>query len=347
LNRRQDFVTSVAQSTCLLLTAIARSVKRVIVTGATGFVGANLTRRLLHDGHDVDLFVRSGYASWRIDEIHTEVRIHTVDFADQVELDRVVSMVRPEWVFHLAAYGAYSSQYDLGLMAQTNIIGTMNLVEACLRTGFEAFVNTGSSSEYGYKDYAPAETEWLEPNSHYAVTKAAATLFCRYTAQSEGVHLPTLRLYSVYGPYEEPTRLMPSLAVRGLEGRLPPLVNPATARDYVFVDDVSDAFVRVASTPVHERGPVYNIGTGTQTTLSDLVSIVRRVMEIDADPDWGSMPNRAWDTAYWVADSRKVRDALGWEPRYDLERGFRRMVDWFKDNPALLAFYRSQQANVT
>ncbi len=318
--------------------------RRVVVTGATGFVGANLTRRLLRDGHEVHLLVRPGHASWRIDEIRADVQIHTVDFADMGEVARVVDRVRPEWVFHLAAYGAYSSQSDLGLMAQTNVIGTMNVVQACLRSGFEAFVNTGSSSEYGYKGYAPAETEWLEPNSYYAVTKAAATLFCRYTAQAEGVHLPTLRLYSVYGPFEEPTRLMPSLIVPGLSGELPPLVDPDIARDYVYVEDVCDAFLFAATQSKQELGAIYNVGTGTQTSLRELIALARGILPISVKPQWGSMPSRLWDTATWVADSRKIQRNLGWRPHYGLESGFRSMVDWFQDNPERLAFYHSQQA---
>jgi UDP-glucose 4-epimerase len=320
-------------------------VKRVVVTGATGFVGANLVRRLLHDGHEIHLLVRPEHAAWRVDEIRTEVQIQSVDFADQGELARVVDRVHPDWIFHLAAYGAYSSQTDLALMMQTNVIGTMNLVQACLRTGFEAFVNTGSSSEYGCKEYAPHEMEWLDPNSYYAVTKAAATLFCRYTALSQGVHLPTLRLYSVYGPYEEPTRLMPSLIVRGLEGRLPPLVNPEIARDFVFTDDVTDAFLRAASTPGQDRGAVYNVGTGTQTSLRDLMDTVQRVMGIDVEPAWGSMPDRNWDTTAWVADSRKIRDEIGWEPQFNLERGFRAMLAWFQDDPRRVKWYRELLAS--
>src|SRR6185436_2537188 len=115
-------------------------------------------------------------------------------------------------------------------------------VQAGLRVGFEAFVNAGSSSEYGFKDHAPAETEWLEPNSDYAVTKAAATLYCRQVAVSGRLPLCTLRLYSIYGPYEEPTRLIPTLILHGTEGALPALAAPDTARDYVHVDDASEAY---------------------------------------------------------------------------------------------------------
>jgi len=101
------------------------------------------------------------------------------------------------------------SQVDVQRMLQTNIFGTANLVQACLKTGFDTFVNTGSSSEYGFKDHAPSENELPEPNSHYAVAKVSATMFCQFTARNQKVHIPTLRLYSVYGPFEEPTRLLP------------------------------------------------------------------------------------------------------------------------------------------
>ena len=316
--------------------------KRVVLTGATGFVGANLARRLLHDGHEVHLLVRPDYTRWRIEAIRSDVRLHEVNLGDEEALACIVGNIRPDWVFHLATHGAYSWQTDLRQMVQTNIIGTINLVEACLKTGFEAFVNTGSSSEYGLKDHASSETEWLEPNSYYAVTKASATLFCRYTAQSQGVHLPTLRLYSVYGPYEEPMRLMPTLILWGLKDELPPLVNPDIARDFVYVDDVNEAYLLAATRPGQEPGAVYNVGTGVQTSLRKVVDVARRVMGITVEPEWGSMPDRQWDTNVWVANNRRIRDELGWRPRHAFEQGFRMMVNWFHDNPALQRLYHER-----
>ncbi len=315
--------------------------KRVLVTGGTGFVGANLARRLLGDGHDVHLLVRPGYRGWRIDSIRDSIRLHVAELGDKAQLAGLVEAVQPEWVFHLAAYGAYSTQTNLDRMIQTNLIGTVNLVEACLRVGFDAFVNAGSSSEYGLKDHAAAEDEWVDPNSHYALTKVSATQFCRYTALAQGVHLITLRLYSAYGAYEEPTRLMPTLIVNGLDGGLPPLVNPDIARDYVYIDDVCDAFLLAASQPNPQPGAVYNLGTGIQTTLGEVVAVARDVMQIDTEPRWGTMPDRKWDTSVWVADPRRIKQALNWQPRFGFEAGFRAMVDWLRSDSQMRAFYQS------
>jgi dolichol-phosphate mannosyltransferase len=308
--------------------------RRVLVTGGTGFVGANLVRRLLADGHAVHLLVRSGAKPWRLAGIEKQVRLHRAPLDDRAAVERAVGRVRPEWVFHLAAHGAYSWETDLDRIVATNLIGTVNLVRACLRTGFEAFVNAGSSSEYGFKRRAPDERTWVEPNSHYAVTKVAATHFCRLTAARERVKIATLRLYSVFGPWEDPGRLMPTIIVHGLAGTLPPLVDPRVARDYVYVDDVSDAFLRAAVRPHPEPGPVFNVGTGTQTTIRQVVAVARRVLEIPERPRWGTMPNRQWDTSVWVSDSRAIRRALGWKPRYGFERGFRKMVAWMREDPA-------------
>jgi dolichol-phosphate mannosyltransferase len=310
--------------------------KRVLLSGATGFVGANLARHLLHQGHTVHLLVRPGAPSWRLAGISAEVRQHEADLTDVATLERIAAATRPEWVFHLAAFGAYSWQTDTLQMVQTNLTGTINLVQACMRVGFDAFVNSGSSSEYGFVEHAPAETQRLEPNSHYAVSKAAATLFCRHTAQQHGLHIPTLRLYSVYGPYEEPRRLIPSLILHGLRGELPPLVAPDTARDFVYADDVCDAYLRAAAQPNQEPGAIYNVGTGTQTTLHEVVEVARALFGIEAAPQWGTLECRQWDTATWVADSRKLRETLGWQPRTPFAEGFRQAAAWFREHRALL-----------
>lgn len=308
--------------------------KRALVTGATGFVGANLARRLLRDGHEVHLLVRPGFVKWRIEEIVSQVQLHTVDFGAPDDLRRVLNAIRPDWIFHLAAHGAYSWQNDAAQITQTNVLGTINLVEAALQCGFEAFVNTGSSSEYGFKDHAPLESEGLDPNSYYAVAKASATLYCRFSAQKHGVQLPTLRLYSVYGPYEDPHRLIPTLIRDGMQNRWPPLVNPNIARDYIYSEDVCDAFLRAAATPNQELGAIYNVGSGTQTSLREVVEAAREIMKIEAEPQWETMPARGWDTDVWVANIEKIRRELGWQAEHSLQEGLRATIEWTKNQAA-------------
>jgi UDP-glucose 4-epimerase len=314
--------------------------KKVIITGAGGFVGANLARYMLAQGHAVHLFLRDGFTAWRLEELRPDAQFHTVNFSDADTLDQLVAKIKPDWIFHLAAYGAYSYQNDLSRILETNVNATVNLVEACRKSGFEAFVNTGSSSEYGFKDHACSEQEWVEPNSYYAVTKASATLFCRFTAQKYKLPISTLRLYSVYGPYEEPTRLMPQLIIKGLAGDLPPLVSPTIARDYVYSEDVNRAYWLAATVPGQEIGAVYNVGTGVQTSLSQVVEVARRVLNIAKEPSWGTMPDRAWDTSVWVADNRQIREKLGWQPEQDFERGFAQMVAWLKSTAFLKEVYK-------
>lgn len=319
--------------------------KRALLTGASGFVGANLARRLLRDGHDVHLLLRSGHAPWRVAAIRNDVTVHIADLGDRTALTHLLARVKPDWVFHLAVYGAYPSQRDWATMVHTNIVGTMNLVEAAASVGFEAFVNTGSSSEYGVKDHAPSETEWIDPDSHYAVTKASATLFCRYTARARRLTIPTLRLYSAYGPFEQPTRLIPTLLVNGLEGRLPSLVDPTIARDFTYVADVCEAYVSAASQSHDDPGAVFNIGSGRQTTIRDIVELVRRRLRIAEQPRWGSMPARAWDTATWVANNETARRELEWSPEVDLDRGLDLTSQWLQSDDATLDEYRRAIAN--
>lgn len=309
--------------------------KRVIITGATGFVGANLARHLLRDGHELHLLVRRNYTAWRIETIRSDMQIHEIDLSDTDKLNTVVKRIRPDWIFHLAAYGAYSSQTNIHRMIQTNFMETANLIGACLKTDFEVFINTGSSSEYGFKDHAPDEIDWLEPNSYYAVSKASASLFCRYVAQSHGLNIITLRLYSVYGPWEEPTRLVPTLVMRGLQGKLPPLVSPDAARDFVYVDDACRAYLMAAVSDIAERGSIYNVGTGVQTSMKEVVEAAKHLMDIPDEPEWGIMPDRHWSTNIWVADNRKIREELSWQPRYSFEAGLSQTIRWFRNNPEI------------
>lgn len=323
------------------------SPRRALVTGASGFVGANLARRLAADGHAVTATCRPGADLWRVQDA-TALDVRPLDVSDERAVDELIDDLRPQWTFHLAAHGAYSWQTDTRQIFATNLLGAVNLIDACRRTGAcEAFVHAGSSSEYGFKDHAPDEDDSLQPASDYAVAKAAATLYGRQAAgQGDAMRVVTLRLYSVYGPYEDPRRLVPALAIRGLRGELPPLVDPDVARDFVHVDDVVRAFLLAAVDAGH--GTVYNVGSARQTSIREIVRVTRETLEIEAEPQWGSTAQRSWDTTTWVSRTDRIRNDLGWEPQVALDAGFAAMVAWLRDAPDTVAgVYESAHSSVS
>jgi len=317
---------------------------RVLVSGAAGFIGANLARRLLAEGHEASLLVRPGSDTWRLADLGPGARIVEADLRDAAATGRAVREAHPDWVFHLAAWGGYSWQSDPARIADTIVTGTRNLLDASLAAGAEAFVNTGSSSEYGYRDHAPAEDEPEAPNSDYATGKVAATAYCRKAAKGAKARITTLRPYSAYGPWEDPIRLIPTLIVKGLQGKLPPLVNPDVARDFVWVDDLVEAYLLAAARDPVEPGAVCNIATGVQTTIRQAVEVARAALGIAAEPEWGSMPDRKWDTTCWVGNASLIERTLGWAPTVEFADGFRRTAEWLRSNPALLEEYARRQA---
>jgi dolichol-phosphate mannosyltransferase len=310
---------------------------RALVTGAGGFVGANLVRRLLEEGNEVLALVRPGGDTWRLDGLDTSVV--ATDLRDAEAVSRVFRSARPSWVFHLAAHGGYSWQADSAAILESTVLGTATVLESAARASVEAVVQAGSSSEYGPKAYPPTEDALLAPDSVYGVAKAAATHLGRHAASAWGLRTVTLRLYSVYGPFEDPRRFVPSLVTHALAGRLPALVAPETARDFVYVDDAVDAFV-LAATGSGSSGSVYNVGSGRQTTIREAVETARQVFGVQEAPRWGSLEPRSWDTPVWVADVTRARVELAWRARTDLADGLRRTADWLQGRAPLDARYR-------
>ncbi len=312
---------------------------RALVTGAGGFLGANLVRHLLAEGHEPIALARPGGTSWRLKDIATDAGVLELDLRDPAAIERTVSESRPEWIFHLAANGAYSWQKDIESMIAVNVSATAALLRAAQAADVRAFVNAGSSSEYGLKDHPPREEEWLQPNSDYAVTKAAGTHLTALAA-AQGFPAVTLRLYSIYGPWEEPSRLIPALVREAMHGGLPPLVGPQTARDFVYVDDCCEALLRAAERGAPAcPGATLNIGSGTQTRLNELVEAARTALNVKALPEWGTMEQRGWDTNVWVSNPRAASEHLGWRTSTTLGDGLARTAAWLRAKPELWEHY--------
>ena len=302
----------------------------ILVTGAAGFIGANLFRRIAAVRNDVFAAVRRG-KNWRLAEFGNESLV-AIDLNDAAATKNMVASLEPQTVFDCAAYGAYSFESEGGLIYQTNFNAIANLVGLLEGRQFAAFVHAGSSSEYGAISAGPSEDGPCEPNSHYAVSKVAVANYLRYVGKFRSFPCANLRLYAVYGPYEDTSRLIPTLLRHAVAGKLPPFVDPRTSRDFIHVDDVCAAFVQTATAMNPALyGESFNIGTGTKTTIADLAALTSEVFGIREAPRFNTMEGRAWDLQDWYADPSKAIARLGWHPTIALADGLRSTAQWIRE----------------
>lgn len=299
----------------------------IVVLGAGGFVGSNLLQKLLKYRNDVFGVVRS-LPAWRLEAVDRS-HILEVDLNDLAATRNMVASLGPATIFDCVAYGAYSFEAEESLIYRTNFQSLVQLIELMADRGFAAFIHAGSSSEYGLNSSGPLEDESLRPNSHYAVSKVAASHYISYAGKVRRLPIVNLRLYSVYGPLEDASRLIPNLVAKGLRREFPPFVDPAISRDFVYIDDVCEAFIVAAARLTPDiYGESFNIGTGQRTTMEELAAISAQVFSIHSQPVFGTMADRAWDLADWYAEPSKAKRVLGWEPKTDLAKGLRLTANW-------------------
>jgi dolichol-phosphate mannosyltransferase len=299
----------------------------ILVTGAAGFVGANLFQMVAAVRHDVYAVVRRD-KGWRLADVKDE-QIIVADLNDPTETKHLIDVVAPQTIFDCVAYGAYSFEEDPSLIHETNYQSVVSLVGQLATRSISAFVHAGSSSEYGDNCSAPSEDAECRPNSHYAVSKLAVTGFLSFMGKYHRFPCVSLRLYSVYGPLEDTSRLIPNLLRQALLAKLPPFVDARTSRDFIHVDDVCEAFI-LAATKMNPGlyGEALNIGSGIKTTIGELATTARRLFGVVGEPVFGSMEGRKWDLPDWYADNRKAVAMLEWRPKVSLDAGLKSTANW-------------------
>ncbi|WP_435019892.1 NAD-dependent epimerase/dehydratase family protein [Tundrisphaera sp. TA3] len=313
----------------------------ILVLGASGFVGANLMRTLSRSRRDV-YGTTSRSPAWRLAGLPAE-NVRVVDLLVDKNLDALLDEVRPRTIFHCVAYGAYSFETDSELIYRTNFHFITRLLARLESRSIAMFVHAGSSSEYGDNAAGPDESAPPSPNSDYAVSKVATANLLHYYGKRKQFPCANLRLYSVYGPLEDAARLIPGVVRHGVEGRYPQFVDPSISRDFVYVDDVTEAFVDTAlNLDPALYGESFNIGTGRKTSIGEVATVARDLFGIDAEPAF-TMPERRWDVRDWYALIDKARDSLGWEPRTDFREGLERTADWYRQMPDKSSYAQSSK----
>lgn len=304
----------------------------IAIFGAGGFVGINLLNSLLKVRNDIIGFSQNPQKSWRIKANKIpDKNIARCNLLVADNIESVIKKYRPKTIFNLAAYGAYSKQKDIERIYQTNFNSTACLIESLKKYGFNAYIHAGSQSEYGLNSAGPSENAELFPNSHYAVSKVACYHLLKYYGKVERLPVAHLRLYSVYGPWEEPGRLIPVLIEAVRRGKLPPFVDPNISRDFVYIDDVIEAMTRVAKGLRKDHyGEVFNIATGKKTTIKALAYLAKKLFKIKGEPKFGSFKNRDWDVLDWYGNPKKIYKEFGWKAKISLEEGLIRFFNHIK-----------------
>lgn len=315
---------------------IARNSERIFLTGAAGFIGANLLRRLLQEKKSVHILLKQHTDTWRIADLLSDqnLHLHIGTLTDEGKLLPLLLSISPQVIYHCAARGAYSDQDNVEEIFSTNTIGTLHLLEAARHFPLQLFVFTGSSSEYGTpvfheseNSFAMQEKQLCQPDSLYAVSKLAASHLCQQYARQFDVPTIVLRLFSVYGPWERPSRLLPTLLSAAESGNSVEMAEPETVRDFIYVDDVVELCLQVEKLK-KQVGNIFNVGTGVQTNLAKVCETVEKITQKSLQIHWHAFPSKRWDKQHWYANMKETHETLQWKASESFESGLQKMWEW-------------------
>ncbi|TSC79494.1 MAG: nucleoside-diphosphate-sugar epimerase [Parcubacteria group bacterium Gr01-1014_29] len=306
--------------------------KDILITGASGFIGANLVRHTLLRGDRAHVFCRKNANMWRLKDVQKEIHIHAVDMRNGADVARAVGTIRPHVIYHFVSFGAYPFQADVTNMIQTNIGGTLALLQAARNVDrLEAVLSAGSSTEYGFKTEPMCEHDILEPNTAYGAAKASQTVWGQFFAKAYGLPVVIMRPPLVYGFFEESTRLIPSTIVAHVRRQPLRLSSPFPKKDFIFIDDILHASDILVTGAKQYAGEIFNIASGREYSVGEVVMLVRRLMRLTIPFKWGGHEGRIWDTeTRWVDDVSKAKRVLGWHAKHTFEEGLAKTIRWFE-----------------
>lgn len=309
---------------------------RVLVTGATGFIGSHLVRRLVDDGVDVHALssVVSSVYPVRLAPLRDRITLHGGNLMDRSAMDSVVADARPTHVFHLGAYTHVGKSWQrVDECIQTNVQGTVNLLRALEGRGYERFVYFGTSEIYGDVDVPFREDAVVNPISPYSVSKYAGERFCRMFHQGRGWPVVMIRAFNAYGPAQTPDRVIPEIIGRALRGDELKMTTGRQTREFNYVDDLVDGVVR-AGTVEGIDGVVFNLGCGEEISMRDLATMILDLLDNPIAAKFGELPERPTEIPRMFCDNTRARELLGWKPQHTLRNGLEKTIEWYRSELA-------------
>lgn len=311
--------------------------RKVVVTGAAGFIGSHLVERLVTEGASVKALVHYnalGSNGW-LDA--TDVRDHVEIVAgDITDRDSLNSVVRDaSIIFHLAALIAIPYSYRApASYVNTNISGTLNVLQAGLEAGIDRLIHTSTSEVYGSACYTPIdENHPLQGQSPYSATKISADKLVEAFHCSYELPTITIRPFNTYGPRQSARAVIPTIINQCLRGRHVNLGELHPTRDLNYVDNTVDGFVSAAECEGCV-GKTFNLGSGVEIAIGDLARKIGKLMSVDVviDSEQQRIRPKQSEVNRLLADNTLAADVLGWAPRVGLEEGLQRTIEWMRGN---------------
>ena len=309
--------------------------ERVLITGSTGFIGKELAAKLDEKGYEVHSLERYVTGRYSVDQKHKVIK-HYANLTDFPAIKNIVKDIQPEYVMHLAAISPVSFSYDHYIeVTETNYLGTINLAEACYREvpHFKQFIMAGTSEEYGMtltdKHKKLTEDSPLHPNSPYAVSKVAADLYLRYMHEAYNFPFTILRPYNTYGRKDNSHFFVERTITQMLKGDTVHLGDKTTIRDWIYVDDHVDAYLKALGNG-RTIGEIIQVCSGKGYTTEATANIIAKLTNFKGKIIWNATPRRPLDARILIGDNSKAKKLLGWMPKYNLEMGLKKTIGYWK-----------------
>jgi len=325
--------------------------KKVLVTGAEGFIGSHLTERLVELGAEVTALVQyNSFNNWGwIDSFDKNVLDSiNVETGDIRELDGMNRIVKGnEVVFHLAALIAIPYSY-LSPMAyvRTNVEGTTNVLEACRNHGVEKIMHTSTSETYGTALYVPIDEKHpMQGQSPYSASKIGADMIAESFYRSFDMPIATVRPFNTYGPRQSARAVIPTIISQILAGKKEIKLGSLTpTRDFNYVKDTAEAFIKIAESD-NTTGQVINAGSNYEISIGDTVKKIINILGEDIKiicDDNRLRPEKSEVNRLW-ADNTKIKQLTDWAPKYTIDEGLAETVEWIKKN---MQYFKTDIYNV-
>lgn len=307
----------------------------VLVTGATGFIGQRLVRRLAEAGAEIWAGVYPGEPPERAAGLPPQVEHVSLEVQDAQSVQRAVEGAAPDLVFHLVAIGVTDPGVDPALALVVNAGGTIHLLEAMRRRDVRRVVLVGTCHEYGASQ-RPAVSgqqlaiEGLDPFNAYAASKVAAWAFGRMYWRAHGLPVVTVRPFQVYGPGQPSHTLIPAAIRAALAGEDFPMTPGEQKRDFIYVEDVVEGMMAAAQAPGVE-GQSLDLGTGQAYTVREAVERIWAITEARGHILAGALSYRPGEVMHLVADAGRTARLIGWRARVGLEKGLKHTIVKMQD----------------